>query len=156
AGGGALPPPALARPPAHAAASASASAAAAPDLDWGRAAIVTHRPGATQADLQLGCLLPPADAHRAAVYNVAAGPVEGSLWERLREETGSTYGVHVWYTVSRGGTATLRIAADVDNGRLALAVSAIRELWSRLARTGVGAQAVQEVRNLRVRRHLLH
>jgi zinc protease len=98
-------------------------------LPGGSDAIVKHKAGATQAELHLACALPAADARQAAVYDLAANVIEDELWTRLREDTGSTYGVSADSTVRRGGTAFIGVHADIDNGRFAASMAAVREFW---------------------------
>jgi zinc protease len=92
------------------------------------AAIVANRPGATQAEVLLGCVLPRADAHAEAVYAVTSDKVRGSLLP-LRERLGSTYDIEVEAPVWRGGGAMLRIHSKIDNRRLAIAVKVMRMYW---------------------------
>jgi zinc protease len=105
-------------------------------------ALVTHRPGGTQAEIDLGCLLPATDPRVAATYDVAAQLLESYLHEELRERTGSTYGAHVWITTLRGGTADLRVSADVDNGRLPLALATLRGFWQHVTSGDIDARMI--------------
>jgi zinc protease len=116
-------------------------------LDGGRGAIVTHRPGASQAELDFRCLLPPADMRRDIGYDVLADVVEGWLMDDLRHRYGSTYGVHVSASTLRGGTAYMRIHANVDNGRLPVALRELRGFWRDFVAKGVPAEAVGRARD---------
>jgi zinc protease len=113
----------------------------------GRGAIVTHRPGATQTELELRCLLEPADARRDAAHDVAASMVGGELEDRLRQTSGSTYGTHVWASTLRGGTAMLTIKSNVDNGRLPLALTTLRAFWKEVVADGVSEAWVHRARD---------
>jgi predicted Zn-dependent peptidase len=113
----------------------------------GRGAIVTHRPGATQTELELRCLMPPADARRDAAYDVVASLVGGALEDRLRERTGSTYGTHVYTSTLRGGTAMFTLKSNVDNGRLPLALATLRGFWKGAVEDGMSAEDVRGARD---------
>ncbi|HVU53090.1 MAG TPA: insulinase family protein, partial [Polyangia bacterium] len=116
-------------------------------LDGARGAIVTHRPGASQAEIELRCLLPPADLTRSISYDVLSSVVGGWLTDDLRHRYGSTYGVHTSATTLRGGTSYLRIQANVDNGRLPLALGQLRGFWRRFVVEGVSADSVRRGRD---------
>jgi len=111
-------------------------------LDGDRGALVTHRPGASQAEIELRCLLPPADLNRSIAYDVLADVVGGWLTDDLRHRYGSTYGVHTSATTLRGGTSYLRIQANVDNGRLPVALRELRGFWRGFLDEGVPADLV--------------
>jgi zinc protease len=133
-----VPPPAPAQP---------APRGAGLGVFEGRGAIITHRPGATQTELELRCLLPPADARRDAAHDVLASMVGGELEDRLRETSGSTYGTHVVARTLRGGTAMLTIRSNVDNGRLPMALATLREFWKTSTEDGVSADWVRRARD---------
>jgi zinc protease len=116
-------------------------------LDGNNGAIVTHRPGASQAEIELRCLLPPADLGRSVAYDVLADVVGGWLTDDLRHRYGSTYGVHTSATTLPGGTSYLRIQANVDNGRLPVALRELRGLWRTFVTDGVPADAVRRGRD---------
>jgi zinc protease len=109
--------------------------------------IITHRPGATQAELNLRCVLPPADARVDVVHNVAADIVQMWFEETLRRQTGSTYGAHAWSSTLRGGTSIFHFVADIDNGRFPLAVSELRRFWRGVVANGAGADNVRRSRD---------
>jgi zinc protease len=124
-------------------------------LDAADGMIITHRAGASQAALQLGCLLPPADARGDAVHDVVADIVESSLEDELRHHIGSTYGVHAWASTLRGGTSLLTVEANIDNARLPLALTTLREFWRRATTEGVPAEDVRSSRDTLATHHLL-
>jgi zinc protease len=116
-------------------------------LDGDKGAIVTHRPGASQAEIELRCLMPPADLPQSIVYDVLADLVGAWLTDDLRHRYGSTYGVHASASTLRGGTSYLRIQANVDNGRLPVAVRELRGFWRRFVAEGVPADVVRRARD---------
>jgi zinc protease len=109
--------------------------------------MIIHRPGATQAELTMGCVLPPVDARGATVNELAALVVRSRLWSRLREQSGSTYGVQVEARALRGGSATLTVEAAIDNGRLSSVVNVIRRFWKTTSEHGTGAEMVRRARD---------
>jgi zinc protease len=88
-------------------------------------AVVTHRPGATQGQIHLGCLLPPPGASRAR-YDTMARILGDRLWQVLRQSAGASYGFHAEVTSYRGGAAQLSLSGDVDNEHLVQALGAVR------------------------------
>jgi zinc protease len=116
-------------------------------LDGDRGAIVTHRPGASQAEIELRCLLPAADMRRDIAYDVLADVINGWLTDDLRHRYGSTYGVQTSASTLRGGTAYLRIHANIDNGRLPVALRELRGFWRRFVSEGVPPDAVHNARD---------
>jgi zinc protease len=124
-------------------------------LDTPDGVVVTHRSGATQAELKVGCSLPPADVRIDAIHNVTASVVNEWFTEQLRRETGSTYGAHAWSPTWRGGTALLELKAAVDNRRLPLAVAKLRSFWHGFVKDGVGVKWVQRARDAFVTNRLL-
>ena len=96
------------------------------------AEIVTHRPGATQAVIRLGCRLPAlqgADRARAEVVAIALSQRIGSV----RQSQGLTYGLSAWVETLRGGTSVLHIGGAVENAGLSSALRTIRNEMTRLA-----------------------
>jgi zinc protease len=112
----------------------------------GQGVIVTHRPGSSQAELDLRCLLPSADARRDIAYDVLADVVGSWLMDELRHRYGSTYGVHVSASTMRGGTAYMSIHANIDNGRLPVALRELRGFWRHFAAEGVPEDEVRRAR----------
>jgi zinc protease len=102
------------------------------DRAGAHAEIVTHRPGATQAEIEIGCRLPTldwADRLRARVVSVALAKRIGSV----RESRGLSYGLSAWVEARRGGTGVLHIGGAVENAGLATALRTIRNEMTRLA-----------------------
>jgi zinc protease len=95
------------------------------------AEVVAHRPGATQAVIQLGCRLPRmdwADRERAKVVSVALSQRIGSV----RQSQGASYGLSAWVEALRGGTGVIYIGGAVENAGLATALRTIRNEITRL------------------------
>jgi len=87
--------------------------------------VLTERPGATQAQLQVGCLLPTADEASATRHEVVADLASARLTQALRHELGASYGFHGSSTVWRGGTSQLVLRGTVDNAHLPQALKAL-------------------------------
>jgi zinc protease len=90
--------------------------------------IVTHRPGATQGEIQLGCLLPPATASRAR-YDMMASLLQDRLTGVLRRSFGASYGFHAAVSTYRGGAADLVVGGAVDNEHATDALAAVRRAF---------------------------
>ncbi|WP_394840211.1 insulinase family protein [Pendulispora rubella] len=98
--------------------------------------LVTERPGATQTQMRLGCILP--SVHRALdddQHDVAAQLVETRLGEALRERAGVTYGIHATAFALRGGTAFLDIQGAVERDALSTALTTMRNALQRVGDT---------------------
>jgi predicted Zn-dependent peptidase len=145
-------PGAIEAPPAAVPLAATPTSAA---LPGGTDAIVKHKAHATQAQLQLVCTLPAADARQAAVYDLAAKVIEDDLWTRLREDTGATYGVHAGASTWRGGTSLISIQADIDNARFGASMSAIRDFWRSARTNALKAKEFARARDEMARARLL-
>jgi zinc protease len=89
------------------------------------AVIVTHRAGATQAQLTLGCRLPPSDAAGRLRIAVLAQALDWRV-ARIRNETGTSYGLRASIATFGGGTSVLYVQGAVENAGLASALKAIR------------------------------
>jgi zinc protease len=92
------------------------------------ATIVTHRPGATQAQVGVGCRLPPSTAAQSVGNEVVARAMDGRL-HAIRNQMGVSYGFHVSTSTLVGGTAILYISGTVENGGL---TGALRTIHSEL------------------------
>ncbi|NUQ78413.1 MAG: insulinase family protein [Polyangiaceae bacterium] len=104
------------------------------------AVILTHRPGATQHQLNFGCLLPPARKSSEDVRNdVLAEIVDGRLERALRETLGLTYEMRAAAWVLRGHTAALRVNGAVEAGQLEVSLRVLKETLSQLALAPVPA-----------------
>jgi zinc protease len=116
-------------------------------LIGGTNVLVTARPGASQVELHLACPLPPSTGPETATYEVSAQILSMGLRGRLREETGSTYGVSSGDFVLRGGSSVLQVQANVENGRILLALETMCDLWAGIAARGVDPADVRAARD---------
>jgi zinc protease len=111
------------------------------------AVIVTHRPGSTQVDVQIGCRLPAGNDPRGlAVGRTLAGAIAGHLKTRLREEAGAAYTVAGNAAVLRAGGAHLVIRAAIDNLRFREAMRVIRGHWAHFGRDGFDRGTLSQVK----------
>jgi zinc protease len=90
----------------------------------GHASFVTHRPGSTQAVVEVGCRLSPGGPAAATENEVLARAFSGHL-RSLRDEMGLTYGFRASSATLRGGTAVLVIQGTVENAGLGAALKTI-------------------------------
>lgn len=95
--------------------------------------LVTQQPGATQGELTLGCLLPPAD-DQVAVRNDLMAEVLG---ERLRtlthDQLGAANTLRSSASTVRGGATYLLVQGSVGNRELPRALAGLHELTAALA-----------------------
>ena len=91
----------------------------------GAKVIVTHRPGATQGEVQIGCLLPSADAKATVRNQVMAELATERLTKEMRHEIGASYGFGSQADTLRGGSAYLLFQGNVDNQNLPRALAAL-------------------------------
>jgi zinc protease len=96
--------------------------------------LVIHRPGATQAEFRLGCILPPGDDFAATRYRLMSLMASQHLFRQVRQELGATYGMHGYAQTLRGGTSHLIIFGNINNARLAPALTTIKRYWDGLPR----------------------
>jgi zinc protease len=89
------------------------------------AVIVTHRAGSTQAQLVLGCRLPPVDAAGRVGVAVLTHALDWRVG-RIRSLAGTSYGIHASSATLGGGTSVLYVQGAVENGGLAGALGSIR------------------------------
>jgi zinc protease len=87
--------------------------------------LITERPGATQAQIELGCLLPEADEAAATRYTLLAELAGNRLTQVLRHELGASYGFHGATEVLRGGASHLVLRGRVDNAHLPQALATL-------------------------------
>ncbi|QRK06436.1 insulinase family protein [Archangium violaceum] len=95
--------------------------------------VITERPGATQAQLQVGCLLPTPDEAAATRYSVLAELASERLTQALRHELGASYGFHGSSALFRGGTSQLVLRGTVDNAHLPHALKAFTQHLAELS-----------------------
>jgi zinc protease len=90
--------------------------------------LVTDRPGATQSQIQFGCLFP--DGNKSALvtrHEVGARLLQNRLWEVSREKMGATYGLQVDSVALRGGTSYLEARSAVETGKLAPVLGVLKQ-----------------------------
>lgn len=98
---------------------------------------VTNRPGATQVELTLGCLLSPATTPAIARrHQVFAAALSRRMTTTLRGELGVTYGVRAHALSAPGGTAWLQVEGAVDATKLSAAIAGLRASLVRLRQSG--------------------
>jgi zinc protease len=98
------------------------------DLRPGARLFVVNRPGSDTARVGFRCALPAVkseDWGKTLVFERALG---SGLLTELRERTATSYSVSNDVVLLRGGTAMLRIAADIDHGHLPNAIAALRRM----------------------------
>lgn len=96
--------------------------------------VLTHRPGATQAQIQFGCVLRPARTSAIDVrHDVAAQLVGARLGQALRHRLGVTYGIHAVAWVLRGHVAYLEVTGAVERDKLGVSLKVLRETLQALA-----------------------
>ncbi|WP_394821233.1 M16 family metallopeptidase [Pendulispora albinea] len=103
-----------------------------PKTDRGFKVLVTDRPSATQVQMHLGCVFPPAKTLSEGLQReVAAQLVEDRLGGTLRERLGVTYGIRSHARVLRGGTSFLETSSAVERDRLTTALKTVQgALWA--------------------------
>jgi predicted Zn-dependent peptidase len=124
---------------------APAAGATPPGFESPAGWLVVHRPGATQATVRLGCVLPLAEARLGAVNDIAADIADGDLTGALRRRLGSTYGVDVTASSFRGGGATLEVTTNINNGQLGPALAVLSKYWARVARGRIASARDLEI-----------
>jgi zinc protease len=86
--------------------------------------VVTHRPGATQGEVRLGCLLPPARSR--ARYDVMGSLLGERVTAVVRRQLGASYGFQAGAETLRGGAAGLILEGAIDNAGLAKGLGVVR------------------------------
>jgi zinc protease len=123
------------------------SAPAPPSLTGATAAapqfVVTHRPSATQSQIDFGCLLPAAMTSALDTrHDVSAQLLQDRLFTLLREKLGVTYGLSANAIALRGGAAFLSVNGAVESGKLGPALVALRDSLKALADTKAPGNAL--------------
>lgn len=96
--------------------------------------LVTHRAGASQAQVQLGCTIAGADDNSAARYEVAAEMVRRRMFKVIRNNLGGSYELRGEAQMLRGGAGHLVFSAAVNNAHLARALKIVRATLGALRR----------------------
>jgi zinc protease len=103
---------------------------------------VVEHPGASQAEIIQGCLLPPSDPKIDARYDLVAQVVADEMHASLREEAGGTYGVDGSAVSMVGGTAYLQVTTAVGNDALGVSLAATERFWAEIRTGSWRAQSV--------------
>jgi zinc protease len=119
-----------------------------PAVDRGRGLkrVVVHRPGASQGELRLGCLLPAATPRQAVLYEVMARLVADRFFHDVRQQLGASYGFSPQLGILRGGSAYLLTAGNIDNASLPSALAAIQKAWDGFPQGQFSDREVNRVR----------
>jgi len=110
------------------------------------AILVTHQPGATQAQMHLACLVDAAAPFDTLTARTTAGLLGGELYEKIRGELGSSYGFHGRTSTLLGGVARLDWQGSIENSRLAEALGVLGHVVGALDSQTVSEQAVARAR----------
>jgi predicted Zn-dependent peptidase len=95
--------------------------------------LVTHRPGASESDLTLGCLLPEtSDEHKTVAYELAAEVARRRFDDLLREQLGASAGVRGRADVLFGGTASLMLGMSLSGVELPRLLALAHDAWNDL------------------------
>lgn len=109
--------------------------------------LVTPRPGATQAEIQFGCVLPPAREPAVNMQHaVGAAIVEDRLGRVLRQQLGATYGINATARVFVGGTSAHEIRGTVENAKLAKALATLTATLTDLAAAPVSPRGLADAK----------
>lgn len=104
------------------------------------------RPGASQAEITLGCTMPDELGARSVTHELLARYLSVQLAERLRARMGATYGVHASVRSYRAGFSQLILDSALENQRLEAALLVLRDTWSRLGAGFIDEQALADAR----------
>jgi zinc protease len=106
-------------------------AAAPPPPPTERRAFLIDRPGATQAQVRIGCRLLDHEPARLPAYDVLAA-VAGELAWSLRERWGATYGVRASIGKHPGGAAHLILDGAIENDQAGPSIARLLGMISEL------------------------
>ncbi|NMO19201.1 insulinase family protein, partial [Pyxidicoccus fallax] len=96
--------------------------------------VVTARPGATQGQVDVACRLPRATPEADARYSLMAELMQVDAWNRMRSESGASYGFHADTWLARAGAAHLRVSGLVDAQQVGESVKSIQDAIARFAK----------------------
>ncbi len=107
-----------------------------------RRVLLTSRPGASQAEITVGCLLSPATTATAARrHHVLAAVLQRKLSTVLREQAGAAYAVRAEARSIPGGSAWLELSSAVESNKLALALAGFRDAFVQTSAGSSNAEA---------------
>ncbi len=107
---------------------------------------VLHRPGASQVEVKIGCLLPPADGDGAVANRLLAAWISGKIQQTLREKLGATYGFHGQAQALWGGSANLQLGGAIANAQLPKAFAVIQSVFSSRSEASLTDSALASTR----------
>jgi len=113
----------------------------------GQTVLITHIPGASQAELRLGCLLPESpQPDRAVAYDLMAELLVQNVDRAVRDRLGAGPGAEASAGLLAGGTATLVVHATVANRELKAVLGALHAYWEGLADGQLGPTELDQAR----------
>jgi zinc protease len=92
----------------------------------GPAQVITHRPGATQAEVRLACRLPRLTASQFVAAKIVAIAFSERIESPREGAEINTYGLSASIQSFRGGTAMMHVGGAVNNGGLATTLRTLR------------------------------
>lgn len=116
--------------------------------------VVADRPGASQAIVTFGCVLPP--AHKLAVdvrHDLGAALLDDRLRAIMREKGGVTYGFRTNAFMRRGGTAWLEMSGAVEQSKLVYSLAVLEKALKDLRQTPVDARDLARAKLRLARKH---
>jgi zinc protease len=108
------------------------------------APVVVLRPGATQGEIRVGCLLPAGSS--PARRDLGAALLEERVSAVIRGTLGASYGFHARAVSLRGGVVQVTLDGAADNAHLGQALEIVRRALDDLAAGRVEAADVQGIR----------
>ncbi len=105
-----------------------------PAAPTGAKALLTPRPGASQAQVHLACRLPSATPELEARYALMAELMSGVATGEMRSRRGATYGFHARTWLGRGGAAHLLLEGAVDAQRMGEGIGTVRQTIASFAK----------------------
>lgn len=118
----------------------------------GQRIVVQDRPGSDSGRMVFRCLVPRVDAQALGATGVFAQALHNLFFGELRRRTAESYTVRTHTEYLRNGAAVIDVASDVDEGRLPLAVNAVRRWVEQPAGDWLNERVVTEARQGQARR----
>jgi zinc protease len=97
---------------------------------------LVNRPGATQAQVQVGCRLEPVKPDKLPAYDVLQAVARESAWV-MREQWGATYGIGAGVAKQADNSAHFQMSGAVVNAQAGKAVARLLQLIELLANAKV-------------------
>jgi zinc protease len=111
-----------------------------------KSVLVTHRPAATQAEIQFGCAAHAESPTEALAYRLLAELVSTALFDAARERLGATYGFRATAKTFAGGNSQIVVNGSVNNSHLRKVLSLIREHWPTPSENDLSEQSIDRIR----------